>query len=361
MIVIILVLLLLGFLFPPLWLVLIGYLIYIYASRHTRKERAVEDRMRRMIIAGRNMATFSELYYEAARSYAISKGCTVSDHESASAAVMLDGKAYNAIFLRERDGGTTITVQDHAVVQKWMQDDVDIVIARGRSGTQEPDFSAMDTNTLARQGTDKAFQVLLGRAEDGEAEAQNEIGFCYGKGVHVPRNYKSAHLWYGKSAEQGFANAQFNLGVLHYQGLGCKRDLGEAEQWFDLAAAEGHSNAQKNLRRIELEKPLVLELYAINQQLGKQKAPGIVDFKLAHLYLEELKTLVEDDDVRQGFVVAATSGQISLGKATEIQDALTWAWNLSSATPLTYQQIISAVSNDDWSVFNGMPESGSGT
>ncbi|KMU66857.1 hypothetical protein STRNTR1_0618 [Stenotrophomonas maltophilia] len=35
--------------------------------------------------------------------------------------------------------------------------------------------------------------------------------------------------------------------------------------------------------------------------------------------------------------------------------------NLSSATPLTYHQIINAVSNDDWSVFNGMPESGSGT
>ena len=361
MILIILGLLLLGCFFPPLWLLLIGYLIYIYASRHTRKERAVEGRIRRMVAARRDMATFSELYYEAARSYAISKGCTYSDNEAASAAVMIDGKAYYVVFLRERDGGTTITLEDHAEVKKRMQDDVDAVIARGKSIEEEPSLETMDTSTLAQQGTDLAFQVLLGRAEDGEAEAQNEIGFCYGKGVHVAMSYKSAHLWYGRAAEQGFANAQFNLGVLHYQGLGCKRDLSQAEEWFILAANQGHSNAQQNLRRIELEKPLVLELYAINQQLGKQKAPGLVDFKLAHLYLEELKKLVEDDDVRRGFVHAATHGQISLSKVVEIQDAVTWAWNLSSATPLTYQQIISAVSNDDWSVFNGMPESGSGT
>ncbi|EKT4440585.1 TPA: tetratricopeptide repeat protein [Stenotrophomonas maltophilia] len=357
----ILVLLVLGFFFPPLWLVLIGYLIYIYASRHTRKERAVEGRIRAMIAAKKDVATFSELYYEAARSYAISKGCTVSDHEAASAGVMIDGKAWNAVFLRERDGGTTITLQDHAAVEKWIQNDVDSVIAAGKSVELAPDIRLMDTSTLARQRTDEAFQMLLGRAEDGEAEAQNEIGFCYGKGVYVAKNYKLAHQWYGKSAEQSFANAQFNLGVLHYQGLGCKRDIGQAENWFKLAAAQGHSNAQQNLRRIELEKPLVLEIYAVNQQLGKQKAPGLVDFELAHLYLDELKALIEDEEVRQGFVLAATTGQISLAKAAKIQDAVTWAWNLSSATPLTYHQIINAVSNDDWSVFNGMPESGSGT
>lgn len=357
----ILALLVLGFFFPPLWLVLIGYLIYIYASRHTRKERVVEGRIRAMIAAKKDVATFSELYYEAARSYAISKGCTVSDHEAASAAVMIDGRAHYVVFLRERDGGTTITLQDHAEVERRTQDDVDSVIAAGKSVEQVPDLGLMDASTLAWQRTDEAFQMLLGRAENGEAEAQNEIGFCCGKGVHVAKNYKSAHQWYGKSAEQGFANAQFNLGVLHYQGLGCKRDIAQAEEWFNLAAAQGHLNAQQNLRRIELERPLVLQLYAVNQQLGKQKAPGLVDFKLAHLYLDELKALVEDEEVRQGFVLAATTGQISLAKAAKIQDAVTWAWNLSSATPLTYHQIINAVSNEDWSVFNGMPESGLGT
>lgn len=52
----ILALLVLGFFFPPLWLVLIGYLIYIYASRHTRKERAVEGRIRAMIAARKDLS-----------------------------------------------------------------------------------------------------------------------------------------------------------------------------------------------------------------------------------------------------------------------------------------------------------------
>lgn len=360
MIVVILILLVLGFFFPPLWLGLVGYLIYLYASRHTRKEEAVEGRIRGMIVTKREMVTFPELYYEAARSYAVSKGCTVSDHESASASIMLNGKAYFAVFLRERDGGTTITLQDHAEVSRALHEDVDAVIARGRE-QPDPDFASMNTSTLARQKSNSAFQVLLERAADGEAEAQNEVGFCYGKGVRVALDYKSAHEWYGKSAEQGFANAQFNLGVLHYQGLGCKRDIGQAQKWFELAAAQGHSNAKQNLAKIELEIPLILELYALNQQLGKQKAPGLVDYSLAHLYLKELKKIAVDEEVRKGLVIAATSGQISLGRAAEIQEGLIWTWNLSSATPLTYQQIVSAISGNDWSIFDDMPQSGSGS
>ncbi|KMU61995.1 hypothetical protein STRNTR1_3319 [Stenotrophomonas maltophilia] len=64
----------------------------------------------------------------------------------------------------------------------------------------------------------------------------------------------------------------------------------------------------------------------------------MVDFELAHLYLDELKALIEDEEVRQGFVLAATTGQISLAKAAKIQDAVTWAWNLSVGAHLKLTQ-----------------------
>ncbi|MEW6405507.1 MAG: hypothetical protein AB1649_27255 [Chloroflexota bacterium] len=64
MILSILALLVLGFFFPPLWLVLIGYLISIYASRRTRKERAVEGRIRAMIAVKKDMATGLARYLE---------------------------------------------------------------------------------------------------------------------------------------------------------------------------------------------------------------------------------------------------------------------------------------------------------
>lgn len=364
MIVIILVLLLLGFLFPPLWLVLIGYLIYIYASRHTRKERAVEDRMRRMIVAGRNMATFSELYYEAARSYAISKGCTVSDHESASAAVMLDGKAYNAVFLRERNGGATITLQDHEVVQKKCNRDLERVLSVARS--QENEWSYLEgvaAVNLAEQAMEKGHQPsffeLIKRAEAGNAEAQNHVGRCYLRGVCEPSDYKKAHLWLIRAAEQGSVEAQFNLGCLYYRGLGRKRDPGPAAKWFNQAMENGHSSARQKLQKLAAENPIIFERHERSLEQGIDKAPGLIDYELAHIYLNELIDITYDPEVREGFITATQTGQLPLLKMTAVQEALMWMWNLSSATDFSYQEIIAQVAEYDWSLFAGMPRSGS--
>ncbi len=40
-------------------------------------------------------------------------------------------------------------------------------------------------------------------------------------------------------AEQGNRNAQFNLGVLYAKGLGEPQDLVQAHMWFNLSAAHG--------------------------------------------------------------------------------------------------------------------------
>src|SRR3954451_20999761 len=48
-------------------------------------------------------------------------------------------------------------------------------------------------------------------------------------------------------AEQGDADAQFNLGQAYRLGRGVPIDLGAAQIWFERAAAKGHVDAQTTL------------------------------------------------------------------------------------------------------------------
>ena len=52
------------------------------------------------------------------------------------------------------------------------------------------------------------------------------------------RNYAEAVKWYRKAAEQGNANAQKNLGVCYEKGLGVSKDQAEADKWFHKAAEQ---------------------------------------------------------------------------------------------------------------------------
>jgi hypothetical protein len=44
-------------------------------------------------------------------------------------------------------------------------------------------------------------------------------------------------------AEQGDANAQYNLGVIYDNGLGVPQDKVRAHMWFSLSAAQGRDGA----------------------------------------------------------------------------------------------------------------------
>ena len=61
-------------------------------------------------------------------------------------------------------------------------------------------------------------------AEQGFADAQYNLGWCYSNGTGVLQDYKQAVYWYTKASEQGYANAQYNLGVCYYKGEGVRKD-----------------------------------------------------------------------------------------------------------------------------------------
>ncbi len=91
------------------------------------------------------------------------------------------------------------------------------------------------------------FEDTLKKAVQGDAEAQNNLGFMYEKGQGVSQDYKQAVEWYTKAAEQGNAWAQYNLGVKYNNGQGVAQDYKQAVYWWTKAADQGYASAQYNL------------------------------------------------------------------------------------------------------------------
>jgi len=84
-------------------------------------------------------------------------------------------------------------------------------------------------------------------AEQGHANAQNNLGICYFNGQGVDKDITQAVYWFRKAAEQGDAIAQSNLGNRYYNGEGVDKDFVQAVYWYRKAAEQGYATAQSNL------------------------------------------------------------------------------------------------------------------
>ena len=82
-------------------------------------------------------------------------------------------------------------------------------------------------------------------AGQGNAAAQNNLGVMYDEGESVPQDDREAVKWYRKAAEQGNAAAQYNLGVMYDLGEGVPKDWVKAYAWLSLSAANGKENAAR--------------------------------------------------------------------------------------------------------------------
>jgi len=92
-----------------------------------------------------------------------------------------------------------------------------------------------------------ALREWLPLAQQGDADAQRNLGLMYEKGEGVPQDYAQAVQWYRWAAEQGHANAQFFLGRMYNKGEGVPQDYAQGVQWYRRAAEQGNADAQNNL------------------------------------------------------------------------------------------------------------------
>ena len=100
-------------------------------------------------------------------------------------------------------------------------------------------------------------------AEQGDADAQTNLGISYAEGEGVPKDQAEAALWYRKAADQGDTVAQSNLAFMYVKGEGVPKDAAEAYAWYNLASIS--DDAARN-RRDELENILTPEQKVRAQQ-----------------------------------------------------------------------------------------------
>jgi TPR repeat protein len=90
-------------------------------------------------------------------------------------------------------------------------------------------------------------------AEKGYAGAQRSLGIMYDIGEGVPEDNATAVMWYTKAAEQDDGAAQYSLGLMYATGDGVPEDYAIAYMWSNLAAAQGHE-LSKVLKEIVTKK-----------------------------------------------------------------------------------------------------------
>ena len=67
----------------------------------------------------------------------------------------------------------------------------------------------------------------------------------YDEGRGVPQDDMEAVRWYRRAAEQGDADAQVNLGFMYDEGRGVPQDDVQAHKWYNLAASRISSSDQR--------------------------------------------------------------------------------------------------------------------
>lgn len=104
-----------------------------------------------------------------------------------------------------------------------------------------------DLDQYVDQTQRKRFEELSLLAEQGDADAQNELASMYLEGTGTTCDSTKALAWYKRSAEQGHVDALYNIGCMFEYANGVNEDLSEAFIWYLKAAELGHDIAQVNV------------------------------------------------------------------------------------------------------------------
>jgi TPR repeat protein len=96
----------------------------------------------------------------------------------------------------------------------------------------------------------RALQINQQKANQGDANAQFNLGLLYERGTGTLPDTKQAVYWYTKAAQQGHVNAQYKLGSSYHNFRyeeNVPQDSNRAVYWLTKAAEQGYVQAQYKL------------------------------------------------------------------------------------------------------------------
>ena len=106
-------------------------------------------------------------------------------------------------------------------------------------------------------------------AEQGQPQAQSNLGFMYQNGQGVARDPGQAVQWWRRAALGGNTSALFNLAVAYFNGDGVMADDIEAYKWVELA--EAHASDERQLKYTALRETLLMKMTTAQVAEGHQR------------------------------------------------------------------------------------------
>jgi len=126
-------------------------------------------------------------------------------------------------------------------------------------------------------------------AEQGNMEAEFNLGYCYtynsSCGIEDGPNFAEGAKWFLKAAQQGFAPAQSALGFCYSLGIGVPASGAKSKMWLKKAAEQGDTDAQVRQGMGLLEAKKYVEAIGIFK-IAAEKGDSRAEYQLASCYRE---------------------------------------------------------------------------
>lgn len=185
--------------------------------------------------------------------------------------------------------------------------------------------------TIAKNEASKqseAFTLYKEMAEQGDVEAQFNVGVMCETGWSVPLDNKKAVRWYREAANQGHADAQIRLGMMYYLGIGARQSDIKGQKWIRKAAKQNHvlaSNLYKRIFSDDVPDALlptpaikrVRDAYLKNEKQALRVLDNIVqEAKQQDVRAEKKK---EESSIRERRVQRITEGPVKPGFGASVE------------------------------------------
>jgi hypothetical protein len=125
--------------------------------------------------------------------------------------------------------------------------------------------NATDQRSAAQRPRPKSLAELRKLADQGDAEAQWQMGVRSHNGEGVPHDDAQAMQWFQRAAEQGHVTAQGALGAYYFAARGVPKDLSKAYFWSVIAMAQGDEISKGRLELLASQMTRA-QVYAARQQ-----------------------------------------------------------------------------------------------
>lgn len=162
------------------------------------------------------------------------------------------------------------------------------------------------------QDFEKALNLFLAEAENGNVLAMYDLGRMYADGLGVESDNDKANEYYSKAlsgfqlveAQKAWKYTEYRIGKMFAQGLGTEQDYETVAQWFELSAEKKYKYAQYSLgglyyrgQGVEQDFQTAFSLYLKSAEQGFPYA----DYEVAKMYRDGVGTEKDADKSNEHF------------------------------------------------------------